>query len=74
MLTTAEYDDLIAARDQLKAMFGGTEGSLRAAAERLVAACDEHGFVLTVEQWAVPPLAMGRYRTVFDLRPARVPS
>lgn len=74
MLTTAEHQELLDCRDQLRAMFGDTEESLRYAAGRLVAACDAHGFVLTVEQWAVPPLAMGRYQTVFDIRPARVPS
>ena len=48
--------------------------SLLSAAQALVAAADRLGFVLSVEQWSVPPLAMGRYQTIVDIRPARVAS
>jgi hypothetical protein len=83
MLTEAEHAELLAARDerdQLRVAIDGhdgsliTEAALRLAADRLVEACDRAGFVLTVEQWSVPPLAMGRHRTIASLRPSRTPA
>ena len=62
--------------EQIGELFANTEAltneaSLLAAARALVAAADRLGVVLTVEQWSIPPLAMGRYQTVVTARPAR---
>ncbi len=46
----------------------------RAEVERIVADMARDGLVLTVEQQPLQPLAMGNYRTVVSVRPARVAS
>lgn len=41
--------------------------------EKLVRVAAQDGFVVTVEQRPLVPLAMGRYETVVEVRAARVP-
>jgi hypothetical protein len=68
-LTDAEIGTLFANPDALT-----NEASVLAAARALVAAADRLGLVLTVEQWSIPPLAMGNYRTEVSVRSARARS
>lgn len=78
-LHEAEHRDLLKARDERDALrvdvaLMTTEELLRRSAEALVDACDRAGFVLTVTQWSVPPLAMGQYKTIATIRQARAAS
>lgn len=45
--------------------------NLQSIANTLVRTCTAEGFVLTVEQRPLQPLAMGHYQTVATVRPAR---
>lgn len=46
-------------------------GIIAAQARQLVSQAAEHNVVLTISQQSVPPLAMGRYETVVETRPAK---
>jgi hypothetical protein len=54
----------------LDAVVGGPE-DLRALAIALDMVAARRGYVITMETKAEPPLAMGRYEIVADVRPAR---
>lgn len=45
--------------------------AIQQAAQKLVDEASDLGFVLTITQEALQPLAMGHYRTVFSVREAR---
>lgn len=47
------------------------QANLLATARHLVRICEREGFVLTVEQRPLQPLAMGHHETVTSIRPAR---
>lgn len=70
-LTQAEFDALVQAAAGAHARAAQTGDELQAQAEALAARAGELGFVLTIEQVSYPPLAMGRYRDVIAVRPAR---
>jgi hypothetical protein len=55
----------------LDAVVGGPE-DLRALAIALDVVAARRGYVITMETKAEPPLAMGRYGIVVDVRPARL--
>lgn len=50
---------------------GMTQARLQWLADCLAVACQEAGYVLTVEQAPLRPLAMGHYETLCSVRPAR---
>jgi hypothetical protein len=70
----AEHATLLEKAALLDVMLGGdapTEERLRVTTIRLLEAFKRGGLVLTVSQQSTPPLAMGRYETVFEIREAR---
>lgn len=74
-LTQAEFDGLIAAReqrDELARLVTAGREDLPAAARAFALACRYQGFVVTIEQKALEPLAMGNHVDVVTVRPARV--
>lgn len=47
------------------------EERIKILAERLVELATDAGVVVTIEQISLKPLAMGNYKTVVSVRPAR---
>ena len=68
LLQTHEYEAVVAGGVEIAVHDADT---LRIVAERLVARAAAIGHVLTIEQRAVPPLAMGRHETLVSVRPQR---
>lgn len=80
MMTEAEYNDLMVARQERDAYemvmaqkLCGTD-QLKTFVELIVSAAAKAGVVLTVEQRPLTPLAMGHHETVVSVRPARMRS
>jgi RNA binding exosome subunit len=73
--TTATRDEVIEAGIQALSEHNGPAGaSIRYRANLLVADAERSGQVLTIELKPKQPLAMGNYRMVADVRPARQPN
>lgn len=75
-LTQAEYDALVAAREErdslARLITSAADGDVHAAASAFARSCRAQGFVITIEQKPLEPLAMGNHVDVVTVRPVRV--
>lgn len=75
-LTQAEYDALVDARDELQRLKSELQDYSQDAIERrafdIAWLAEAHGFVVSIHQVPLTPLAMGNFVHKFSVRPARV--